>query len=304
VEVRARVGNTEKPDDGWTAWSAPVPLSGGTPALPRARFAQLKVTLEGDGRVTPEVREVHLAWVAENSPPQLDAVTLLAPGVRVEPMPSDEQKGRTLTVSARAFADFEPKPLTSPAPPEPASRAKQSYETGWRTVTWHAVDEDEDDLRYTATLLGDRGTAVPLGQGLKDPFVSFDEARLPDGDYRVRVTASDESVNPPGAARTAERLSLVFSVDRTPPTLAAKVDPKAGVVRLTVEDRSAVIRITCGVDGGEAVPVAPVDGLLDSPREEATAPLPPWRSGRHWVACQAEDAAGNVGRLVLPVEMP
>ncbi|MEW5852288.1 MAG: hypothetical protein AB2A00_26090 [Myxococcota bacterium] len=304
VTLQLRTGNTEEPDETWSAWSASVPSSGGAVTVPRARFAQVKATLTSDGRAAPELRELHLAYAADNAPPQVQTVDVLAPGVRVEAMPSDEPKGRTFTVSSRAFEDFELKPLQSPAPPEPAARAKQTYEAGWRTVAWHATDEDEDEMRYTAELMTDGGQRVlTLGQELRDPFISFDESRLPDGVYRVRIRATDAPGNPAGAGKSSEKVSASFAIDRTAPGITTRLEGKARVL-LTVEDQSPVIRLWCSVDGGEALQATPNDGLWDAPREEASLALPSLQKGRHFVACRAEDAMGNVGRTVAPVDVP
>ncbi len=304
MTVALRSGNTEKPDDTWSAWSAALPFPGGAAVAPRAQYAQARVTLGGDGKSTAALRELQLSWRPDNTPPTVASIDVLAPGVRVEALPSDEPKGRTFTVSARAFEDFAHKPLASPAPPEPAARAKQTFEAGWRTITWNATDEDEDELRYTAELVAENGTRVlTLGAALKDPFVALDETRLPDGVYRVRLTVDDAASNPaPDAART-EKLSDVFGVDRTPPSVTGKVTSD-GKVSLTVEDQSPVIATSCGVDGGEPVAGAAVDGLLDGTREEVGVALPKPGKGRHFVACRAEDAMGNLGRLVLTLDVP
>ncbi|MBI5493504.1 MAG: hypothetical protein HY904_00670 [Deltaproteobacteria bacterium] len=304
LSLQVRVGNTDEPDDTWSTWSAALPFPGGNPALARARFAQVKATLVGDGKGSPVLRELHLAWRGQNVPPTVTAIDVLAPGVRVEPMPSDDQKGRTFSVSARAFEDFELKPLQSPAPAEPAARAKQTYEAGWRTLTWHAADEDDDELRYGVDLLTEGGDKVlSLGSGLKDPFLSVEESRLRDGAYRVRVTAEDWPSNPPPEAARTELLSAVFTVDRTAPVLKVSVAGPAAL-RVEVEDLSPLVGVACGVDGGEPVPGLAADAVLDSPREVVTVTLPRPTRGKHFVSCRAEDAMGNVGRAVLDWDVP
>jgi len=303
ITLQVRTGNTEKPDDTWSAWSAPVAFPGGPMQAGRARFSQLKATLSGEGKSSPELRELHLTYRGENNPPQIQSVDVLAPGVRVEAMPNDEPKGRTFTVTKRAFEDYELKPFHSPAPPEPAARAKQTYEAGWRTVAWHATDEDEDELRYSAELLTDAGTRMwPLASGLRDPFVSFDESRLPDGNYRVRVSADDAPANAGKENLRTEHVSSTFAVDRTPPTLQGTV--KGLLVSLSAEDLSPIIRAECTVDGGEPLGGAPADGLLDGVKEDVLITLPRLDKGRHVVACRAEDAMGNVGRVVLQADAP
>ena len=55
---------------------------------------------------------------------------------------------------------------------------------------------------------------------------------------------------------------------------------------------------------GRPVAGAAVDGLLDGTREEVGVALPKPGKGRHFVACRAEDAMGNLGRLVLTLDVP
>jgi hypothetical protein len=169
-------------------------------------------------------------------------------------------------------------------------------------VSWHAEDPDNDELRFDVELTAESGHRVALGSHLKDPFVAFDETRLPDGLYRVRITASDEMANPVGEGLRAERSSSTFALDRTPPALTARI--ANSVVSLSAQDLSPLIEIACGVDGAEPTLGQPTDGLLDGPREEVLWRLPKLSRGKHFAACGAQDAMGNVGRVILTFDTP
>lgn len=304
VELKLRSGNTLKPDDTWSAWSPALTGQGGPSNIPPARFAQFRVQLTTAGKATPVLRELHVAHRAINLAPSVIHVDVLAPGVRAEPMPNDEPKGRTFTVGKTAWEEFKSKPLQSPTPEESAARAKQTFEPGWRTVTWHATDEDDDDLLYRVDLQNERGETVrTLGTGLRDAFVAMEDALLPDGVYRVRVTAEDVRSNPATEALRDDLTSDAFVVDHTAPTLTGKVTP-AGVVTLSALDASPIIALRCALDAGTPVAATPADGLLDGPQEDASASLGTPSRGKHWVTCQAEDAQGNVARWLSEFSAP
>ena len=67
---------------------------------------------------------------------------------------------------------------------------------------------------------GDKETEWKL---LKDKIAEtlylWDSTAFPDGDYRLRVTASDAPGNPPADALTTSMESDPFLIDNTPPSI-------------------------------------------------------------------------------------
>lgn len=300
LTLAVRSGNTVKPDDTWSAWGQAAPWTGGSAGAPAARYAQVRAMLVGSRTCRPALRELHLAYRPLNMAPQIESLEALAPDVRLEAMPDDEPKGRTFTAGKNSFEDYRHKPLESPHPEDPAPRAKQTFEAGWRSFVWKASDEDGDDLRFHVDLVTDDGKMVrTLASAIRQPFVSLEESSLPDGLYRIRLAVDDAVTNPSAEALRTTMLSDAFYLDRTPPEVSGTLTANGGV-NLKVTDLAPIIRVACGVDGGRMVPGTAQDGLLDGPDEQVGVVLAPPGRGHHQVACVAEDLQGNVGRLLLP----
>ena len=72
ITVQTRTGNSEEPDQTWSAWSEPLTESGQTIASPPARFIQYRVEMESerDG-VTPRLSSVEIRGVQVNLKPRI-----------------------------------------------------------------------------------------------------------------------------------------------------------------------------------------------------------------------------------------
>jgi sugar lactone lactonase YvrE len=81
VELFTRTGNTETPDDTWSAWSAAYTKSvGSTITSPKARYIQWRAVLTGktDG---PVLTSVSAAYLQRNLRPQVRSITVHGPGI-------------------------------------------------------------------------------------------------------------------------------------------------------------------------------------------------------------------------------
>ena len=108
---------------------------------------------------------------------------------------------------------------------------------------------------------------------------------MPDGAYRLKVTASDARSNAPGAALLGERESQIFDVDNTAPRIEVAALRETGgrsVLPFTVRDDHSPIRLVELSQGDDTWQVVyPTDGIpdglveqfevvLDGPGEGAT----------------------------------
>ena len=75
---------------------------------------------------------------------------------------------------------------------------------GWVGARWLARDPNGDPLVYTVEIRGEDETEwKPLKDKVAEKYFSWDSTAFPDGEYRLRVTASDAPSNPPAEALTA-----------------------------------------------------------------------------------------------------
>ena len=140
-------------------------------------------------------------------------------------------------------------------PPLIAQRDRNSI-----TARWLAHDPNNDDLMFA---LDFRDVHEQTWHRLKDRIsehaYSFDAALLPDGEYELRVTASDAPVHTDADTLTAERVSSPFTVDTTPPvpgTLVGYGAQRPDTRHLRRDGRDQSHR-TCGVFAGRRAVAVP-----------------------------------------------
>ena len=257
VSVKVRSGNVGEPDATWSAWSAEQSDPASAIAkIPPGRFAQYQVKLATtDPASTPELRSLSIRYQTANLPPEIAKVDVPDVGAA---------DGTT-------------------------RQAKLA-------LRWEATDPNGDDLAYTLHFRKDGWPDwVKLGEGpMTEPTFAWDTSAVPDGTYRVRVTASDRPSNGPGEALSRERVSESFLVDHQSPGVT--VVAKAGGASVAIKDAlTRIVKAAYALDGGEWVPIFPDDGLFDSPSESITIPLPDLNPGTHLLMVRATDAAGNLG---------
>src|SRR5438270_654533 len=141
---------------------------------------------------------------------------------------------------------------------------------GFIGARWLASDPNGDPLIYTVEIRGVNETEWKL---LKDKvtekYLTWDSTAFPDGEYRLRVTASDAPGNPPGEALTSRMESAPFTIDNTPPKITGLAATRNGgklQVRWHAADAlNNVTKAEYSLDGGDWTVVAPVTRLSDAP---------------------------------------
>jgi hypothetical protein len=241
VELSTRTGNTKEPDDTWSAWSNGV-TSPGLVTSPVGRYLQVRARFAKDANAV--LNQVEIAFLTDN---------LRAVLTSVDAKGGDGETG-----------DDSPKQSGGPV----THKADSSL-----NLTWKVDNPDKDELRYRLQyrLLGtnDWFDLLKPGEKLSKESYSWETSDLPEGRYRVRVTASDEISNPPDRATKDMRESGIVLVDNTPPsidTLAAVGTHLKGIAQDGV---GPIARIEVSVAGSdEWFPFFPADGIFDEQREE------------------------------------
>lgn len=148
-------------------------------------------------------------------------------------------------------------------------------------------------------------TGASVGGGFGNPLdtretsQTFDTTRLPDGVYRLRVTASDKPANPDGEL-SAERISPEFRIVNRSPLLTVgdrdvtiNPDKTAKIEGIAMHPSAAVRAVQFRVDGGDWTAGIARDGIFDSTLETFTLTTAALTPGSHTVEVQALDEAGN-----------
>lgn len=193
--------------------------------------------------------------------------------------------------------------------PRLASIATESADGSAMNIEWEATDANGDRLLHTLEYQP-AGSAkwLTIAEDLTDASHAWETAKVPDGRYTLRVTASDRLDNPGDMARTAARRSDPVLVDNTPPAiehLKIDVNGDTAVVSGKATDAySAVASIGYSVDDDELdTPILPEDLIFDSTRETFVATILGLSPGPHVVTVRVKDARGNTTQTPVMFEV-
>lgn len=321
IQVYARSGNTSDPDSNWSDWAGPYTNpSGDKLDCPAARFVQWKAVLRGSGNApAPTVDWFSIAYLPKNIAPEVTAIAVQDPGVRVQgialptaagpqapaqlrmPQPPSSTSGSFTITSVSAIG---PSGNSGRFDPVPQGTEQKGYES----VLWTAEDANDDQLEFSIYFRGENETTWKLLKDKLDTrFYSWDTTSMPDGAYYLKIVASDAPSNPSGEGLTSERESDRFVVDNTPPTIAQlAADPVSSGVRVRFQASapvSFIARAQYSLDAGDWTLVFPAGGLSDAPRENYDFQLPKVSAGEHTVTVRVYDQFENVSSAKATVRV-
>jgi hypothetical protein len=302
IAIQTRSGNLDRPEKNWSPWSAPISdPKGGPVTSPAARFVQWKATLTAVGGASPELNSVSVAYLPKNVEPRIDRIEITPANYKF-PAPASAAATQTLNLSPLTLSqqnrpavriESAAAPFEMPATSTPSMQ----YAKGTLGARWMAGDPNGDSLMYTVEIRGANETEwKPLKDKLTEKYYSWDTTAFPDGEYRLRITASDAPSNPPGEALTSSLESETFLIDNTPPKISGLAVSRNGA-KLQVRWHAAdalnnVTKAEYSLDGGDWTVVTPVSGISDSLELDYSLTLdaPP---GEHTIAVRVEDAYDN-----------
>ena len=269
VELQFRIGSTETPDVTWSPWTPPL-RSGERPTLPAARFAQFRLRLSSTrGGATPIVESVSLYWAHRNLAPVWEGVDLMPPGlvitrtappedIGIERVPLETQK----LIPALGYMGAE----------------KRSFRRGSQSFVFRVNDPNADALQFAIRLVPERGAPILVEKAGREKFFSFDTLPVPDGRYRLEVTASDAPSAPFNAVLTSTWRTAPFLVDHTPPVildLSAVPEGEGIRVKFLARDETSILKeAAVSADGERWLQLVPEDRVFDQKEERFDVLLP------------------------------
>jgi hypothetical protein len=173
-----------------------------------------------------------------------------------------------------------------------------NYAKGFLGARWRASDQNGDALAYKVEI---RGTGESEWKLLKDKVkekqLSWDSTAFPDGQYRLRVTGSDEPDNPPAQALSRSLESDVFWIDNTPPRISGLSGAESGG-KITLRWKAADVVSTItnaeySVNGGDWLVVEPVTRLSDSNELEYSLVISKGAGAETTIAVRVTDEYDN-----------
>jgi len=272
IELFTRTGNTQTPDETWSAWSRAYSDPIGSPITsPKARYLQWRAVLTGRGD-GPVLTSVTAAYLQRNLRPQVRSITVHPPGIVFQKAFSGGEPDLAgfddQTTPDRKLAVAAAQPSGGGAP----VLGRRAYQKGLQTLVWRADDGNDDELVYDVLYRREGETTwKTLRQAISDLILVWDTTAVPNGTYIVKIVASDAPSNPGDDALGGDLESSSLEIDNTPPVITAsgvRVDRGRSIVSFEVkDDHSPIQRVEVSEDGQRWRGVSPVDGIADS-REE------------------------------------
>ena len=295
VRLFTRSGNTNTPNDMWSAWSEAYTDSTGSQIVsPGARYIQWKAELRGTAQ-TPALLSVTTAYLPRNLRPALTSVTVHDPGVVFQqPFSGTDPPIAGLGDGAEARAAATS--ATNDDGQQQSTLGRRVFRKGLQTFVWAATDPNDDDLRFDVLYRPDAADGwTRLATALRASIYTWDTTSVPDGTYVVRIVASDGPSNAPGAALTGYAETGPFDVDNSPPQIdlePMRSETGRTIVPFSVTDsHSPVHRVEYSFDTEEWQIVYPVDGIPDSLTERFEVAIP--GDNEDGLIIRATDALGN-----------
>jgi hypothetical protein len=297
VTIQTRSGNTEKPNETWSAWSTATSDPRGVDvSSPKARYMQWRAVLRGIGAT---LDEVNVAFIPRNIAPEVLSVNVLPTNVGLAANPPVQVDPNI------ALSGLEPTafglPATTSVPP------RKIYQRGAISLQWSAEDRNGDKLVYDVYYkqLGDAAFKL-LREGISENFLTIDGQSLGDGRYVFRIVARDNPSNPTNLALSGERVTEPVDIDNTPPAVTAAGAPqidgdRARVTFDAADAASYLTRAEYSVNGGDWMTVYADDGISDSPHERYTLDIPMPHSGEYAITIRVYDVNGNAGNARVVV---
>jgi sugar lactone lactonase YvrE len=270
--IETRSGNTAKPDKGWSGWEkVTAPKRGGgdtTTALvpsPTGRYLQYRVRFEGPGTL----RQVTVYYLPQNQRARVTDVTVGEGG-----------GGAPVTLAGGATK-----------PRSPVVKVK-----------WKVENPDGDELDYDVEVRPEGDSewrpvpTGPAGEPYNKTDLDWNTEALPDGWYRLRVSASDARANPRDYALSSAYVSQPFLVDNSRPQVSGLEVKYPNAAARATDAFSRIDEIAYSVDGGDWIMAYPKDGIFDDVSEAFAIKLPDGLApGAHTLSIRVADEADNIG---------
>ncbi|MBM3725791.1 MAG: hypothetical protein FJW40_10255 [Acidobacteria bacterium] len=293
LAFESRSGNLERPQTSWSPWT---PLKDGRVVSPAARFLQWRAVLKpaADGR-SPELRSVDVAYLPKNLAPRVEEVEVTPFNYRF-PAPSTAAAANpSITLPALTRR----RPATAPLSLETTASQTVNFAKGHLGARWLAADDNGDKLEFLLEIrLAGAAAWQQLKANLTDRYYSWDSTAFPDGEYRLRVSATDALSNTSDQALGASGESGSFWIDNGAPVISALSGTSQGS-RLTVRWRatdaiSVLRRAEYSMNGGPWTIVEPTTGLTDSKSHDYQLTLDRPSTLEQTIAVRVYDANENV----------
>lgn len=258
VTFETRSGNLDRPQKNWSNW-APV---AGRATSPAARFLQYRATLTGDAAA---ITGTEIAYLPRNVAPRVEQIEITAPNYRFPNQSLTMTPSSTLTLAGMSSRSVN----TQSTPSNDPGSVTLNMAKGYQGARWKAGDVNGDTVHYTVEIRGKSETTwKTLKKDLAIRQFSWDSSAFPDGEYVLRISATDAPSNPPGKGLTDSLESDPFLIDNTPPVirnLAATGNGNRVTITFNATDASTILtKAEYSINATDWIYLEPTTKLSDS----------------------------------------
>ena len=295
LQIQTRSGNSNEPNQTWSEWSPPYSNIQGEQILsPRARFIQFKILFKAlSGKASPRFSDATLFYLQTNVPPRISRVELLPSNdVLIKPISPDENIwGQALSSSEEAKKNDNVNIFVA---------AKKVSRKGFQTIVWEAEDKNGDSLLFSIYIRHeDEVRWRLLKEGWVEKIFAFDTLSFPDGNYFIKIEATDSPSNPRGMDLKSEKISRSLTIDNSLPVIKnLQIDRDKNNLNLSflVEDAFSYIKeVQFLIRPDEWVTIFPKDGICDSKIEEFAVVVNLPQEADDLITIRVKDSRDNVG---------
>ncbi len=264
VDFYSRSGNTEEPDKTWSDWVKLERKKESAVKCRNARFFQWQCRLVSqEGTLSPLVNKVEVSSRERNIPPHFEWIEVEESGVFYKIQSPGKDSSESVMKDSRSLLKEKTQSYKH------VFTGKKLFRRGMRTIHWKVTDDNNDGLLYSIFWKKrDSNQWYVLDREFGENYFFWDTMSVPDGDYVVKVTASDLPSNPEVVAAISEMTSYVFTVDNSAPVIVEEKGTNSDKLVVNVSDGAGWIReLRCSFNGGKWQVVLPEDGLADSGSE-------------------------------------
>jgi sugar lactone lactonase YvrE len=285
IHFFTRSGNTEQPGKMWSGWT-PVQKEKNVYRIksPASRFLQWQCQFDTPENGIPAVNKVAVSYIQKNLPPQISTVVVHSPDQTYKLADIIDQETAWAPVKQRGGLVY-PKSLPSPVTKE-----------GYRSADWIFDDPNSDVIQFKIQYkLAATGSWNILADHFPLNVYTWDSSQMPDGEYQLRITASDHLSNHPDQALTRSKESDTFIIDNSGPSLL-EFSVSGNVVTFSLlDDWNPIENANISYNSMGWKTIFPEDEIFDSKQEFFSVELPDSLVGKmNFIAIKTKDEFGNI----------
>ncbi|MBN2363385.1 hypothetical protein JXL83_04560 [candidate division WOR-3 bacterium] len=256
VRIQARTGNTASPDAMWSDWTRETTDFGSVKdELPPGERIQFRVLFDG------YVEKFEFLYSSGNRKPELQRPVVFAPG--------SASYGVSQTVPelrVNSLGDAERRMMNLGGWQTPQNPV--SIQPTHQGVSFEASDPDGDSITYEVFIRDKNRTDwMKIGWQLKEKHFAFNRLFFADGEYILRVIASDSLSNSAGSFLCDTAFTETFTIDNTGPQIVSFSTSATAANFSAADSRSRIVNVSFSFDGINWTEVEPEDGVFDSKTE-------------------------------------